>query len=546
MSDGPNRNGPQGSTSAVPPMSELFFNTEGPVVAGEHYRIPPLDRVDLDGILSLIRQKRYFVIHAPRQTGKTSTLEALVDLLNESGGYRAVYVNVESGQSAREDVGAGMAAILSELASEASDTHGDDFLADSWAQTLASIGPHNALRQALSRWAAASELPVVLLIDEVDALIGDTLLSVLRQLRSGYRHRPGRFPQSIVLCGVRDVRDYRIQSKSERALVTGGSAFNISAGSLRLGDFSREEVEALLHQHTEATGQPWRPSAEDAIWDATRGQPWLVNALAQGVCGNPAYAADRTLAVDAAAVHEAREQLVQSRTVHLDQLAHKLGEERVRRVLEPVLSGTAVTPLNQDDVQYVRDLGLVGTEDPVAIANPIYREVIPRELTATTQATVADEAVDYIDGRGQLDVEQLLVRFQAFFREHSEHWVERFQYREAGPQLLLQAFLQRTVNGGGRIEREYGLGRRRTDLLIVWPSGSGEPQRIVIECKVLHRGLATTIAEGVAQTRDYMDRCAAAQGHLVIFDRTTDKPWAEKLFRRVVADDGAAVTVWGV
>ncbi|MDE0039569.1 MAG: ATP-binding protein, partial [Gammaproteobacteria bacterium] len=133
------------------------------------------------------------------------------------------------------------------------------------------------------------------------------------------------------------------------------------------------------------------------------------------------------------------------------------------------------------------------------------------------------------------------------------HWIERFQYKEAGPQLLLQAFLQRIVNGGGRIEREYALGRRRTDLLIVWPpgrfkgrAGPGTPaRRYVVECKVLHGDLDTTIREGLEQTLDYMDRCRGESGHLVIFDRDESKPWEEKLYRREQSHDGRPVTVWG-
>ena len=122
--------------------------------------------------------------------------------------------------------------------------------------------------------------------------------------------------------------------------------------------------------------------------------------------------------------------------------------------------------------------------------------------------------------------------------------------------MLLQAFLQRVVNSGGRIEREYGLGRRRTDLLIVWPLGddAGEmpagpnrpTQKVVVECKVLHRGLDETLREGLEQTRAYMDRCAAAEGHLVIFDRTEGKPWVEKIYRRDETKGGAPVTVWGM
>ena len=94
----------------------------------------------------------------------------------------------------------------------------------------------------LSRWAAADPRPLVLLLDEIDTLIGDTLVSVLRQLRAGYDQRPAGFPHSVVLCGVVDVRDYRIQSSAANALVLGGSVFNVKSKSLRLSDFTEAEV----------------------------------------------------------------------------------------------------------------------------------------------------------------------------------------------------------------------------------------------------------------------------------------------------------------
>ena len=93
--------------------------------------------------------------------------------------------------------------------------------------------------------------------------------------------------------------------------------------------------------------------------------------------------------------------------------------------------------------------------------------------------------------------------------------------------MLLQAHLQRIVNGGGRIEREFALGRGRTDLLIVWPQG-GRERRFVVECKVPAHGLEWTIAEGVEQTRGYMDRCGAKAGHLVVFDRAPERTRADE------------------
>ena len=527
------------------------FNTAGPMDPDDHYCIPPLSRMKQRELLALIRDKRYFVLHAPRQTGKTSALLALRDLLNggAEGAYRCVYANVEAGQASRENTERAMRSILGELAYRARTALGDESLAGLWPGMLDTFGPDGALQEVLARWAEASPTPLVLLIDEIDALIGDTLLSMLRQLRARYDQRPAGFPQSVILCGVRDVRDYRIRSTRENAIVTGGSAFNIKAESLRLDDFSAAEVRALLSQHTAETGQPWTEEAQRAVWDLTAGQPWLVNALARQACHRDPLGLDRSRTLTAEAIQRAREQLILRRDTHLDQLTDKLQEERVHRVIAPLLSGDADPDVRPDDIQYVRDLGLVARTAPLRIANPIYREVIPRDLTLDRQETLLHDPAWYVDDAGNLLLADLLAAFQEFFRGHSEHWIERFQYREAGPQLLLQAFLQRIVNSGGRIEREYGLGRMRTDLLIVWPASAppgGRQRKMVIECKVLHGSLDRTIEEGLTQTRAYLDRCGASEGHLVIFDRTPGRPWEQKLFRREPAAGGPPITTWGM
>ena len=264
------------------------FNTEGPVVAERHYCIPPLERVDLAAVLGLIRDQRSFVLHAPRQTGKTSTLLALRDLLNTgtAGAFRCVYANVEVAQTAREDVGRAMRTVLGELANEAH-LLGDEFLQDHWRGILETFSPDNALTTALTDWSLADPRPLVVLLDEVDALIGDSLIAVLRQLRAGYVRRLRGFPQSVVLCGVRDVHDSRIRSQSENAAIAGGSACNIRAESLRLGDFTEAQVRGLLAQHTAETGQAFTSEALTAVWTGTGGQPWLVNALCRRHSGGP-------------------------------------------------------------------------------------------------------------------------------------------------------------------------------------------------------------------------------------------------------------------
>ena len=441
-----------------------FFNTAGPMVAEDHYCIAPLSRIDQGELLTLIANKRYFVLHAPRQTGKTSALLALRDLLNggAAGAYRCVYANVESAQAARENKDEAMRAILGELAIRARRTLGDDSLSSLWPRVLQATGPAGAFREVLGLWAEADRTPLVLLIDEIDALIGDTLLAVLRQLRTGYDERPDGFPQSVVLCGVRDVRDYRIRSSEENAIIAGGSAFNVKAESLRLGDFSAAEVRALLEQHTGETGQRWTGEAHAAVWELTAGQPWLVNALAYETCFRNQAGRDRSRPVTADDIHAARERLILRRETHLDQLTDKLQEERVRRVVEPLLSGGGESRFSTRDLEYGRDLGLIAQHGPLRIANPIYAEVVPRELAYAAQEGLVQETAWYVDADGALNLSRLLAAFQEFFREHSEHWIERFQYREAGPQGLTQtrAYMERWPPGAEPVNPGRRRGRR--------------------------------------------------------------------------------------
>ena len=294
----------------------------------------------------------------------------------------------------------------------------------------------------------------------------------------------------------------------------------------------------MLAQHTQETGQWFTAGALELIWTRTAGQPWLVNALCREACFESEAGRDRSRAIAADEILDAQERLILARVTHLDNLADKLREERVRRVVAPMLTGAADRRSYADrdrDVEYARDLGLLAQHDAKRIANPIYAEVIPRELTRVAQDDVEAKATWYMDAGGGLDVNGLLAGFQQFFREHSEHWTQRFdRYREAGPQLLLQAYLQKVVNGGGRVEREYALGRGRVDLLILWPHES-RTRRFVVECKVRRDGLERTIREGIEQTRGYMDRCGAESGHLIVFDLSQARTWEEKVFTYQVA-----------
>ncbi|MEN0049208.1 MAG: AAA-like domain-containing protein [Bacteroidota bacterium] len=523
---------------------EKFFNTAGPIKPEWHYHIPANERWDFDYVMNLIRQSKYFVLHAPRQTGKTSALLYLMKYLNDSGQYEAVYANIEAAQAAREDVPAAMKAITGAISSRHELYHDNDLLRGNWLDIYNNADAHQSVVDLLRFWAKKANKPVILFIDEVDALIGDTLISLLRQLRSGYDARPEAFPLSIVLCGVRDVRDYRIHSSQSKEIITGGSAFNIKAESLRLSNFTKAQIEQLFEQHTAETGQIFEEGTVDLAWYYTEGQPWLVNALAYEITYNMPDYKDRNALITVEAMEEAKERLILRRDTHLDQLVDKLQEERVKRIIQPLLSSSGEKVKHKpDDVQYVRDLGLIQirTNGEIRIANAIYKEIIPRELSWTLQTALTERPQWYIKKDGSLDIPKLLRAFQDFFRKHSEHWVERFEYKEAGPQLLLQAFLQRIVNGGGRIEREYGFGRRRTDLFVEFFYGEDQKQEVVIELKILYDSLESTIKEGIRQTKQYMDKCGTSNGHLLIFDRRKEVAWEEKIWEKEIE----GIHIWG-
>jgi hypothetical protein len=334
------------------------------------------------------------------------------------------------------------------------------------------------------------------------------------------------------------VRDYVLATDERRAVAWLGttSPFNITAEAQTLAPFTAAEVAELLGQHTAATGQRFAPEAAALIHELSAGHPWLVNALADQATLD---VRDRARTIEAAQIETAKETIILERRTHIDSLAARLRESRVQRIVEPMLLGNGLPDGIDEDLQYVAGLGLIRVEaGQWRVANPIYREVIPRVLTFATQTSLYQETPWYLRPDGSLDLAKLLAEFQEFWREDGHLAAEGFHYREAGPHLVLMAFLQRVVNGGGRVEREYGLGRGRLDLIVEW---RGERQ--LIELK-LRRGKRAE-ERALAQLARYLDGAGLAEGWLVLFDLRKEIPWAEKLTTRAVEIEGKRITVLG-
>lgn len=516
---------------------EKTFCIAGPIQPQVHYHLP--FRMDELELMRLIEEQKYFILHAPRQSGKTTAIQVLVKKLNASGQYEALYVNIEAGQAAREDYVRGLRMIVKDVESAVRKTFGVSHPAYQFftPANLSQVPSGTEVSSFLRYWTEASSKQTIFFIDEIDALIGDTLISVLRQIRSGYADRPDWFPQSVCLIGVRDVRDYQIYSSHDKQLILGGSAFNIKAESLTIPNFSAEEVRVLYQQHTAATGQQFTEEAINYAFEQTQGQPWLVNALAYQACFRDVV--DRSQQITLAVMERSRETLVLRRDTHLDQLVHKLREDRVRRIIDPLIAGNNTSMnMNEDDLQYVRDLGLI-TQKRIEIANPIYQEVIPRALTYLQQENVHNKPAWYINPDGSFNTKKVLEDWVQFYRENSGMWAEQFDYKESGPHLLMFAFLQRVINGGGSLHREYALGRRRVDLTIRFGS-----KRIVIELKIMRD--SKTLPQGLEQTAEYMDSVDATEGHLIIFDQDKNKSWEEKIFQQDEIVGNKTIHVWAM
>jgi len=501
-----------------------FFNTTGPCNPDDHYMLPPEDRLVGAQLSRYIRDKLYWVLHAPRQTGKTTFLQSWMREINAGNEAIACYVSVETCQGLA-DPGLSMPAICNAIKQ----------YADHFGMPVPQVSiddPYSLLQNILSNWAKlVAPKPLTVLFDEVDVLVGETMISFLRQLRGGFASRgTGNFPVSIALVGMRDLKDYITASKGGVA-PNPGSPFNIKEDSVELSNFHRDDIAALFAQRTAENGQQITPEALDYVYEQSKGQPWIVNNLFKRATMR-ILEQESTETVTLTHIEDARQQMIMARETHLDALAYRLQEPGVRDIIETILTGEMkLNIIAGEAFRLCTDLGLVTLErgTPV-IANPIYREVIARHLTFDAQLMIPQPAWPWQMPDGSLDMDRILKEFQKFWRRHSEVWETQIEYTEAFPHLLLMAFLQRVLNGGGNVERECAAGRGRMDLEIEY---SGH--QYLIEIKLIHYYDTPRIVreEGLEQIRGYRDRIAPdVPSYLMIFDRrpvAREIPWDERI-----------------
>ena len=515
------------------------FNTTGPCFPDEHYMMPALDR--LPGVRELVSGGNYFVVHAPRQTGKTTALKALVSEINAKGEMVAIYCTLESIQRLVGSYETAMREIRHLVLKSASMVRELATFAREIGDVKSSIGISTAISDALQELCVRAGKPLVLFFDEADCLYGDVLISFLRQLRDGYVNRDMMpFPKSIALVGMLDVRDYKAQIRSDGQSLGQISPFNIIAEDLLIPNFTEADIAALYAQHTAATGQRFADGVVDDVWRLTRGQPWLVNAIANDcvakIHGNRF---DETVTVDD--VEAAKEAIIRRRDTHVDSLMERMREPRVRRIVEPLISGDrSDVSYNDEDYRYIIDLGLLRVDRGALVpANPMYAEIIGRYLSRGEQDAMIRSIPEtpWVKDNG-LDMPGLMAAFQQFWRENSGADRDIMGYRESVPHLVLMAFLQRVTNGGGHINREMALGTGRLDLCVEF---RGSRYAIEVKTSANFHG-----EKSYEQCAKYLDSLGLSEGWMPIFEKSKEKSWAEKIYSRDEVVDGKTIHVIGL
>ncbi|MDR1223226.1 MAG: AAA-like domain-containing protein [Tannerella sp.] len=467
------------------------------------------------------------MLHAPRQTGKTTFLINWMRELNASGKYVASYVSVERCQGI-PDIERAMPAICAAIRQSAR----RESLS---VPEITAVDPANLLSETLEEWAKlVAPKPLIMLFDEVDVLTGEALISFLRQLREGFATRgAGIFPISVAIVGMRDLKDYITQSKGG-VVPNPGSPFNIKKDSILLKNFSEEDVTRLFIQRTAETRQQITQEALDYVWEQSQGQPWIVNNLFDRATTR-VLDYESTETVELKHIVEARWQMTDARETHLDSLVYRMQDAAVKPVVETIISGEMNMDLNLDSpgVQQAMDLGLVmfDTEKGLTISNPIYTEILTQVVNSSMQIMMPPPSnFKWQKSDGSLDMDSLLQEFQQFWRENSELWEEKSVFRESFPHLMLLAFMQRFLNGGGRINREVAAGSGKMDLYVEY-----QDYKCIMEIKVLRdkKGYERVLAEGLQQIKRYQDRKAPdSLLYLLIFDRRSKRkkaPWNERI-----------------
>jgi hypothetical protein len=391
-------------------------------------------------------------------------------------------------------------------------------------------------------------------MDGIDLMMGRSLASVLRQLRTGQINSPHLFPQSVILSGVRDVRDIDIEVGEEFLIGRGSS--DIRESSIVLTNFTQGEIKELCDQYTAETGQGFNENAYPRIYALTGGRPWLVNALLCEAIYEMGFGYDVSRSITFGMIDAAKDHFIARQDSYMDQLSNKLSSPGVRETLFPILvgGGWEKKPA-QEDLDYLEDLELIKKfPSGWGITNAIYREIIPKVMGRGLKDELVHvvERTQFLKPDGRLDFRSIIKFYQKLYCDYFLMWGRRYDLVGVLAQILLHTFLHYVLGDRGRMECDYALSTGRVDISVGWgyslESGERREERFAIEIRLLDptKSHEAVIRYGVGQVAEYAKPRQVSEIYLIILDEDDSKTWYDRLFEEEHVYKDSQVHVYGL
>ncbi len=512
------------------------FGTQGRVYPDKHYVVPRTK--EIDDFNKRVKDGRYIVLFAPRQTGKTTFFRmALAALSTENPSYFPIQLDFQIMRNCSPPIfydrlyqmlcmqiesvfqkrGRGPSDKLKQFLNDT--TISDDFSLILFFRHLSNLLDNDADNNVFTN------NKVVLLIDEFDGIPQNVVSEFLYALRTIYLSDELHCPHSVGIVGVKSIN----QLNYDRSV----SPFNVQ-DEFRLPNFTFEQIQDLFGQYTDEVGQSFAPEVIKSLHTQTGGQPFLVNRIAQILTEEMEI--PKTETINQLHFSDAHTQILREQNVNIQHLTTNIRrDKRFESMLMKIMAREQGVDFNLDDdiISELATFGVIreSTDKMCEIANPIYLFRIMRTFKPMVNGLENDYfseekdecSLDYLTSDEQIDMPRLLDNFRDFITRAGFRILQvPDKPKEYIGQHLLYAYLDQFVRSvGGNLYLEVQTGRGRMDLLLIH-----NQQKYIVETKIWEGD--TRFASGKKQLSAYMELEETTEGYYVVFDhRQNPEPRVE-------------------
>lgn len=492
------------------------FNTQGPMNPEQHYVVPRTE--ELTEFIKRVKEGRYIVIFAPRQTGKTTFFYAAMDILAaEEPTYLSIHLDFEAYKNlTASDFYSNLTEDIREEIENLYHKRGEvpSEALSHFLENLA-LNDNMSMFRGFRRLASTLENQrIVVFIDEFDGIPPTVVSDFLYTLRRIYISRTvPRCPHSLGIIGVKSIA----QLNYDRSV----SPFNIHDG-FALSNFTFAQVQELLGQYTSEVGQAFASDVIESIHKQTGGQPFLVNRFAQILTEEMEIPKTETITI--AHFAEAHIQLLDERNTNIEHLLTNIRKNRrFETILMQIVSYENSVQFNPDSdiINELATYGVIGkgNDRKCEIANPIYLYRIIQAFKPIVNGLERDyfpedtDGFQYLTSDGHIQMERLMDNFRDFIARAGFRILQVPETpQEFIGQHLLFAYLDQFVTSvNGAMYMEVPTGRGRMDLIVLHTG-----RKYIVETKIWRSGRSYT--EGKQQLAVYLSTEGVTEGYYVVFD----------------------------